>query len=81
MAHGDQVGRQKIEKLKPTPEQPKKSQANKVRERNKWWLIETTNDEESGEYGVDYLDNRVGHIAPSMRSKLVPLVFVFHFLH
>ena len=29
---------------------------NKVRH-HKWWLIETTNNEEGGEYGMDYQDN------------------------
>jgi len=46
MAHGQKVEGQKIGKLKTTSEQAKKSQTNKVRHRKKWWLIETTNDEE-----------------------------------
>ena len=74
MAHGgQQVERGKHGKLKTTSEQAKKSQTNKVGHRSKWWLIETTNNEEGettnneegktinneegGEYGVDYQDS------------------------
>ena len=35
-------------KLKPTSEQAKKSQTNKVGHRSKWWLIETTSNKEGG---------------------------------
>ena len=49
MAHGgQQVERGKHGKLKTTSEQVKKSQTNKVGHRSKWWLIETTNNEEGG---------------------------------
>ena len=51
------VSRLRNGKLKTTSEQEKKSQTNKVRHRNKWWLIETTSNEEGGEYGVDYQDD------------------------
>ena len=60
-------------KLKTSSEQAKKSQTNKARHRNKWFLIETTNNEEGGttnneegettnnedggEYGMDYQDD------------------------
>ena len=62
MAHGQRVESEKNGKLKTTPEQAKKSQTNKVRHRNKWFLIETTkneegettNNEKGGEYGEDY---------------------------
>ena len=66
MAHGgQQVERGKHGKLKTTSEQVKKSQTNKVGHRSKWWLIETTNNEEggttnneeNGEYGVEYQDD------------------------
>jgi len=46
MGHDQQVERQRNGKLKTTSEQEKKSQTNKVRQRNTWWLIETTNNEE-----------------------------------
>ena len=36
----------------------KKKKTNKARHRNKWWLIETTNNEKGGEYGVDYQDDQ-----------------------
>ena len=44
----EQFGNWKLEKgkLKNTSEQAKKSQTNKVEHRSKWWLIETTNNEE-----------------------------------
>ena len=54
MGHDQKVERQKNEKLKTSSEQEKKSQTNKVSHRNKWWLIETTSNEEGGEYGEDY---------------------------
>ena len=71
MGHDQKVERQKNEKLKTSSEQEKKSQTNKVSHRNKWWLIETTsneegettnneeggttNNEEGGEYGEDLI--------------------------
>merc|ERR1712074_128006 len=42
IGYGQQVERQKYRKLKTSSEQAKESQTNKVRHRNKWWLIETT---------------------------------------
>ena len=62
MGHDQQVDRKKYRKLKTPSEQAKETQTNKVRQRNKWWLIETTsneegetnNNEEGGEYGEDY---------------------------
>ena len=54
MAHRQSVKRQKIGEH---TKQAKKSQTNKVGHRNKWWLIETTSNEEGGEYGVDYQDD------------------------
>merc|ERR1712179_405186 len=68
MADGQQVERQQYRKLKTTSEQAKKSQTNKVGHRNKWFLIETANNEEGGttnneeganneeggDYGEDY---------------------------
>ena len=56
MTHGHQDVRKKIGKLKTTSEQAKKSQTNTIGHRSKWWLIETSNDEEGGEYGLDYQD-------------------------
>ena len=46
IGYGQQVERQKYRKLKTSSEQAKESQTNKVRHRNKWWLIETTSNEE-----------------------------------
>ena len=54
MTHGRRFERGEHGKLKTTSEQAKKSQTNKARHRNKWFLIETTNNEEGGEYGEDY---------------------------
>merc|ERR1712179_615692 len=62
MTIGQQVEGQRNGKLKTTSEQEKKSETDNVRHRNKWWLIETTNNEEGettnneegGEYGEDY---------------------------
>ena len=56
MTHGHRVERGEHGK-RITSQQAKKSQTNKVRHRNKWFLIETTNNEEGGEYGVDYQDS------------------------
>ena len=64
MGDGHQAERQRNGKLKTTSEQAKKSQTNKAGHRNKWWLIETTNDEEGGEYGLDYQ-----HAAPLPTPK------------
>ena len=53
-----QVEGEKIEKLKTKSEQAKKSKTNKVGQRNKLWLIKTTNNNEGGDkHGVDYQDN------------------------
>ena len=69
--HGQQVEGENTGKLKTSSEQAKKSQTNKVRHGNKWWLIETTsneedettnneeggttNNQEGGEYGEDLI--------------------------
>ena len=64
VAHGkkkverEKIGKQKIEKHTTSAEEAKKK-ANKVRQRSKWWLIETTNNEKGGEYGMDYQDNDI----------------------
>ena len=53
-----QVEGEKIGKLKTRSEQAKKSETNKVGQRNKLWLIKTTNNNEGGDkHGVIYQDN------------------------
>ena len=84
MAHGQKVEGQKIGQLKTTSEQAKKSQTNKARHRNKWWLIETTNNEEGettnneegGEYGVDYQNGGQNHKLNDCRSLYI-LGYIF----
>ena len=50
----------------------KKKKTNKARHRNKWWLIETTNNEEGGEYGMDYQDNDYSETIKTTVPTTVP---------
>ena len=76
MGHDQQVEGQRNGKLKTSSEQAKKSQTNKAGHRNKWWLIETTNNEEGettnneeeGEYGLDYQDDDNDNTEPICSS-------------